>query len=165
MTAVRKLRIIESDETSPPPSGGGALRVAIATQDLKNLNAHFGSAKKFVIYDVTAAGWALVETVGFDTVSDQQGRHAHDGDDRITPKVQALKGCHLLFCLAIGGPSAAKVVAAKIHPIKMLQAQPLDAVLERTRIMLNGAPPPWLRKVLSEAGAGPAKPSFADDDE
>jgi len=30
--------------------------------------------------------------------------------------------------------------------------------------MLNGTPPPWLRKVLTEAGAAPAKPSFVDDD-
>ena len=164
MTAVTKLRIIESDEDRSAPPTGPAIRVAIATQDLKNLNAHFGSARKFAIYDVTAAGWNMVETVAFDTVSDEQGKHAGDGDDRITPKVEALKGCHLLFCLAIGGPSAAKVVAAKIHPIKMPQAQPLDAVLERTRVMLNGAPPPWLRKVLAESGAGPAKPSFVDDE-
>jgi nitrogen fixation protein NifX len=164
MTAVRKLRIIESDEAPPAPPAGPAIRVAIATQDLKSLNAHFGSAKKFAIYDVTATGWTMVETVAFDTVSDEQGKHANDGDDRITPKVEALKGCHLLFCLAIGGPSAAKVVAAKIHPIKMPQVQSLDAILERTRVMLNGAPPPWLRKVLSESGVGPAKPSFADDE-
>lgn len=163
MTAVRKLRIIDSDEAAPAPPAGPAIRVAIATQDLKNLNAHFGSAKKFAIYDVTTTGWTLVETVAFDQVSDEQGKHANDGDDRITPKVEALKGCHLLFCLAIGGPSAAKVVAAKIHPIKMPQAQPLDEVLERTRVMLNGAPPPWLRKVLAEAGAS-KKPSFDDEE-
>ncbi len=29
--------------------------------------------------------------------------------------------------------------------------------------MLNGAPPPWLRKVLGEAGFGEPKPAFADD--
>ena len=162
MMAVRKLRVIESDDTAAPPVP--AVRVAFATQDLKNLNAHFGSAKKFAIYDVTKSGWTLAETVAFDNVSDEQGTHAKDGDDRITPKVEALQGCHLLFCLAIGGPSAAKVVAAKVHPIKIAQAQPLDAVLERTRVMLNGAPPPWLRKVLAGTGVGPAKPSFADDE-
>jgi len=36
-------------------------------------------------------------------------------------------------------------------------------VLEKTRTMLNGAPPPWLRKVLAEAGLNTAKPSFEDD--
>ena len=164
MTAIRRLRVIDAEDVVAVGPKGPAIRVAIATQDMKSLDAHFGSAKKFAIYDVTAEGWNLVETVAFDQVSDEGGKHQNDGDDRITPKVEALAGCHLLFCLAIGGPSAAKVVGAKIHPIKMPQVQPLDAVLERTRQMLNGAPPPWLRKVLAEAGAGPAKPSFADDE-
>jgi len=164
MTAIRRLRIIDTEDEAKAPVSGPAIRVAIATQDMKNLNAHFGSAKKFAIYDVTRTGWNLIETVAFDTVSDEQGTHAAGGEDRIAPKVAALAGCHLLFCLAIGGPSAAKVVSAKIHPIKVAAVQSVDAVLERTRIMLNGTPPPWLRKVLTEAGAAPAKPSFADDD-
>ncbi len=164
MTAVRRLRIIETEDEVDGPVSGPAIRVAIATEDMKHLNAHFGSAKKFAIYDVSKTGWNLVETVAFETVSDEQGTHAVDGEDRIMPKVEALAGCHLLFCLAIGGPSAAKVVRAKIHPIKVPQAQSLDAVLERTRVMLNGSPPPWLRKVLAEAGVAPATPSFADDD-
>ena len=164
MTATRRLRIIETEDDTEAPQSGPAIRVAIASQDMKNVNAHFGSARKFAIYDVSKTGWNLVETVAFDTVSDEQGKHAADGEDRITPKVDALAGCHLLFCLAIGGPSAAKVVRAKIHPIKVTEVQSVDAVLERTRVMLNGTPPPWLRKVLAEAGVAPAKPCFADDD-
>jgi len=150
MTAIRRLRIIETEDDVRAPVTGPAIRVAIATQDMKNLNAHFGSAKKFAIYDVTRTGWNLTETVAFDTVSDEQGTHAAGGEDRIAPKVAALAGCHLLFCLAIGGPSAAKVVSAKIHPIKVAEVQSVDAVLERTRIMLNGTPPPWLRKALAK---------------
>jgi nitrogen fixation protein NifX len=164
MTAIRKLRIIDPDEDMPEQPAHNAIRVAIATEDLKNLNAHFGAAHRFAIFDVTAEGWTLTETIVFDNVSDAKGTHAPEGDDRIAPKIEALKGCHLLFCLAIGGPSAAKAVAAKIHPIKVPAAQPLEAVLERTRAMLAGTPPPWLRKVLAQAGAGPAKPSFVDDE-
>ncbi|CAL8970183.1 hypothetical protein RHODGE_RHODGE_00728 [Rhodoplanes serenus] len=168
MSAVRRLRLIDTDE--PTPTASPAVRVAIATGDRRTLDAHFGSARCFVVYDVTAQGWTAVETVTFDLVSDQQGRHAAEGDDRIGPKIDALGGCHLLFCVAIGGPSAARVVAAKIHPVK-LPPQPIEAVLERTRAMLAGAPPPWLRKVLAGAGIGGAtnaggpagKPSFVDD--
>ncbi len=164
MTAIRRLHIIETEDDVRAPVSGPAVRVAIATQDMKNLNAHFGSAKKFAIYDVTKTSWNLIETVAFDTVSDERGSHAAGGEDRIGPKVAALAGCHLLFCLAIGGPSAAKVVSAKIHPIKVAEPQPMEAVLERTRVMLNGTLPPWLRKMLAGAGAAPSKPSFADDD-
>jgi nitrogen fixation protein NifX len=164
MTAIRKLRIIDADKGMPEQPANNAIRVAVATEDLKNLNAHFGAAHRFAIFEVTAEGWALIETVVFDSVSDAKGAHAHHGEDRITPKIEALRGCHLLFCLAIGGPSAVKAVAAKIHPIKIPAVQPLEAVLERTRAMLAGTPPPWLRKVLAGAGAGPSKPSFVDDE-
>lgn len=136
--------------------------MAIATQDVKQLNAHFGSAKRFVIYDMTREEWELVEVIEFDDVSDESGKHHSERDDRITPKIKALKGCHLLFCLAIGGPSAAKLVSAKIHPIKVRHTQSIQEVLVRTQLMLRTCPPPWLRKVLAEAGV--QKPSFEDED-
>ncbi|MDX8469990.1 MULTISPECIES: nitrogen fixation protein NifX [Mesorhizobium] len=165
MSSVRRLSLV-SDEVhaSMPLRQAGALRVAIATQDMKNLNAHFGSAKRFAVYDVTREEWQLVEAVAFDDVSDESGTHRSEGDDRIAPKVAALKGCHLLFCLAIGGPSAAKVISAKIHPIKVPQPQTIQEVLLRTQTMLRKAPPPWLRKVLAEAGVAEKKPCFEDED-
>ncbi|WOS66935.1 MULTISPECIES: nitrogen fixation protein NifX [Sinorhizobium] len=164
MTAARRLSLV-TDEVRPPgpDSKPGSLRVAIATQDMKSLNAHFGSATRFAVYEVTSDDWSFVEAVAFEDVSDESGKHGSEGDDRITPKVEALKGCHLLFCLAIGGPSAAKVVSAKIHPIKVLQPQSIEDVLTRTQTMLRTAPPPWLRKVLTEAGASKKK-SFEDED-
>lgn len=165
MTAVRRLSLVtDKQEKSMPERPKGALRIAIATRDMKGLNAHFGSAKLFAVYDVTANGSSFVEAVGFDDTSDESGAHKTDGDDRITPKVEALKGCHLLFCLAIGGPSAAKVVSAKILPIKVPQPSSIEEVLTRTRTMIETAPPPWLRKVLTEAGVPPAKPPFDDED-
>ena len=130
---------------------------------MKGLNAHFGSAPRFAVYDVTKNGWDFVEAVAFDDNSDESGAHRNEGEDRIGPKVAALSGCHLLFCLAIGGPSAAKVVAARIHPIKTPQAAPIPEVLERTRAMLAGSPPPWLRKVLASAGLSAGKPDFEED--
>lgn len=161
---VRRLRLIEEDcgmtEETKKPAG---VRIAIATQDMKSLNAHFGSARKFAIYDVTPETFSFIEAVGFDDVSDEGGAHKDDGDDRITPKVDALKGVNLLFVRAIGGPAAAKVVRAKIHPIKIPDPQPIDEVIGRVQTMLKGTPPPWLRKVLAETG-NIEKPAFAEED-
>ncbi|MER8530057.1 nitrogen fixation protein NifX [Mesorhizobium sp. M1272] len=165
MSSVRRLSLVTDEVHAPKPERqAGALRVAIATQDMKNLNAHFGSARRFAVYDVMREEWNLVEAVAFDDVSDESGKHRTEGDDRITPKVEALKGCHLLFCLAIGGPSAAKVVSAKIHPIKVPHPQTIQEVLLRTQMMLRTCPPPWLRKVLAQAGVAEQKPSFEDED-
>ncbi|MGG7517776.1 nitrogen fixation protein NifX [Allorhizobium undicola] len=164
MTAARRLSLVtDGIHTQRPKEKTGSLRVAIATQDMKSLNAHFGSAKRFAVYDVTSDGWNFVEAVAFENVSDESGKHRNESDDRITLKVEALKGCHLLFCLAIGGPSAAKVVSAKIHPIKVPNVQSIEGVLSRIQNMLKSAPPPWLRKVLTEAAAIKKTP-FDDED-
>ena len=121
----RRLSLIDTDEAPAAPVP--RLRVAIATQDLKSLNAHFGSAKRFAVYDVTPTDAASSRRVSFGEVSDETGDHGDDGPDRIGPKVAALAGCHLLFVLAIGGPAAAKVVGARIHPVKLPAPEPIDS--------------------------------------
>ncbi|MCO8144607.1 nitrogen fixation protein NifX [Rhodovulum tesquicola] len=123
------------------------LKIAIATNDMEHLDAHFGSARKFAIYEVTTRTARVVEVLEFGDFTSQDGQH-DTIDDRITPKVEALSGCALLFVLAIGGPSAAKVVRAGIHPIKRKGPEPISDVLAQTQNMLKGSPPPFLRKVL-----------------
>ncbi|MEM8571752.1 MAG: nitrogen fixation protein NifX [Pseudomonadota bacterium] len=154
----RRLRLIESGAPGTDEVGEKALRVAIATNDMENLDAHFGSATKFAIYDVTTTDATFVEAVGFDDVTSQSGKH-DDIDDKITPKVNAVRDCALLFALAIGGPSAAKVVKAGVHPIKRKAAEPISAVLIQVQTMLQGTPPPFLRKILGRDD----KPSFMDE--
>lgn len=153
----RTLRVIDTTGLAP---GETALRVAIATDDLEHLNAHFGSARKFAIYEVWKTGHRFVAAHEFADVTAQKGRH-DDQDDRISPKIAALDGCALLFALAIGGPSAAKVVRAGIHPIKRKAPEPIADVLAQVQEMLNGTPPPFLRKIL---GTHP-KPDFTDEGE
>jgi nitrogen fixation protein NifX len=158
----RRLSLIETAEPQAGPVP--RLRVAIATQDLHTLNAHFGSARRFAVYDVTPAEARFIEAVGFGDATDESGAHVDDGTDRIGAKVAALAGCHLLFVLAIGGPAAAKVVGAHIHPVKLPAPEPIDAILARVQAMMIGNPPPWLRKVM---GAQEKRRSmdFLDDEE
>lgn len=149
MPALR-LGLVEEphDGRSSPP--GPRLRVAIATQDGKSMNAHFGSARRFAVYEVTPHEGRFVEVVAFDDTSDESG--AHDAEaDRIGPKVAALAGCNLLFVLAIGGPAAAKVVNAGIHPVKLAEPESIDQVIAKVRSMMTGNPPPWLRKALASS--------------
>lgn len=158
----RRLRLIESEEIMTPEDkvSEKALRIAICTNDMEHLNAHFGSARKFAVYEVTRDAARFIEALEFGTVTEASGKHA-DTDDRITPKVEALTGCALLFCLAIGGPSAAKIVKAGIHPVKVNAPETIPAVIERTQAMLKGNPPPFLRKILGRD----ARPSFLDEEE
>jgi nitrogen fixation protein NifX len=162
----RHLRLIDNN---PPEAAmldtvaSPKLRIAIATQDRKNLNAHFGSARAFVVYDVTPTSATFLEAFEFDGVSDESGAHKVEGDDKITPKVEALTGCTLMFVRAIGGPAAAKVVKAGIHPVKIADPMSIDAVIGKVQSMMTGNPPPWLRKVMQTAGAA-TKAAFDDED-
>lgn len=124
------------------------MKVAFATQDLKNLDAHFAGARNLAIYDVGPDGYQFLEAVRFDGASGQDGVH-DSGEDRVAARIEALDGCALLFVLAIGGPAAAKVVNRRIHPVKLLRPEPIPQILDRVQTMLNGSPPPWLRKALA----------------
>ncbi len=117
------------------------MKVALATDDLVAVNAHFGKAAHLAIYDVTPAGWTHAQTVGFEEIDGGE-----DGTDRIAPRIAALSNCTLLFLKGIGGTAAAKVVKARVHPIALQQDEPVADVLERVRRVLADGPPPWLRK-------------------
>lgn len=149
--SVRTLELIDSEPAPQPDADTVRLRIGIATQDMKSMNTHFGSARKFALYEVTPDNARFLGAVGFGDVSDESGSHKTEGDDRITPKVEALTGCDLLFVMAIGGPAAARVVAAKIHPVKLSKPEAITSVIEKVQTMMKGNPPPWLRKVM---GAG-----------
>ena len=119
------------------------MQVAFATEDLTRVDAHFGSAKNIAIYDLTPNDWSLSEVVPF------QGDLSEDGnEDKLTPKIDAIQDCTLLYVAAIGGSAAARVVAKKIHPIKVVEPEEIEAVLGKLKAVLNGTPPPWLRKAL-----------------
>lgn len=159
--SMRKLSLVEptlgADEPFPL-----SLRVAVATQDSKSVNAHFGSAKKFAVYEVTPTSSRFVEAVVFDATSDESGTHDAEAD-KISPKVAAIAGCNLLFCLAIGGPAAAKVVSARIHPVKLNAPEPIESVLTKVRAMMTGDAPPWLRKAM--AAKRERSMEFLDDED
>lgn len=119
------------------------MKVAFATQDLKRVDAHFGWAKNISIYDIEPEGYKFVETIEFD------GDLKEDGDeDKLEPKLVAIKDCAILYVAAIGGSGAARVVAQNIHPMKVNEPEPIEELADKLVNVLKGSPPPWLRKVM-----------------
>ena len=139
------------------------MKVAFATHDLHRVDAHFASAKTFMVFEVRPDSHVLLEAVQFDATSNEDGVHSEDGEDRLSAKINALEGVSLLFVRAIGGPAAARVIAARVHPVKLAEAEPIPQVVARIQAMMKGAPPPWLRKVMREAGFG--APGFTPEPE
>lgn len=134
------------------------MKVAFATQDQLTVNAHFGWARSLLVYDATPQGHQFVERFDF------AGKLEEDGDeDKLGPKLDMIHDCAILYVAAIGGSAAARVVAQKIHPIKVPQPEAIGDILDRLVAVLQGTPPPWLRKALLK-GTAPAH-HFEDDEE
>ncbi|WP_454915160.1 nitrogen fixation protein NifX [Xanthobacter sediminis] len=121
------------------------MKVAFATQDMKRVDAHFGWAKNIAIYDVSPEGHQFLEAIAFD------GDLKEDGDeDKLAPKIEAIKDCAILYVAAIGGSGAARVVANNIHPMKVSQPEQISDLIDKLSEVLKGSPPPWLRKALNK---------------
>lgn len=157
---LRRLRLV--DDPVPVPLKGPHMRIAFATHDKTNVDAHFASAKTFLFYDVGPDGHSFIEAVQFGIVTQEDGNH-DEGEDRLAAKIDALMGSSLLFVRAIGGPAAARVVRAKVHPIKLPNDEPIAQVIDRVRTMLKTNPPPWLRRALKDSEAGDER--FIDDED
>ena len=136
------------------------MKIAFATEDLRRVNAHFGWARNIMVYDLTTEGHSLIETFTFGGLLEEDG-----DEDKLTPKLEAIKDCAIVYVADIGGPAAARVVANKIHPVKAKDMEPIPDLLEKIRDVMKGTPPPWLRKAMlkgqestsdfeSEAGNG-----------
>ncbi len=149
---VRSFRLVEgASERATPDAHGDApvrLRVAMASQDGKNLDAHLGYARRLMVYDVTIHTRKFVEAIAV-AASDFPTCEA-EAPDRIGPKVRALAGCQVLFALAFGPPAAARIIRAGIYPIKVPAPEPIGAVLSRVQAMLKGERPAWLAGLLQE---------------
>jgi nitrogen fixation protein NifX len=121
------------------------MKIAFATQDQQRVDAHFGWAKHLAVYEVDAAGYKFVQAFPFGEDLAEDGN-----EDKLAPKLEAIKDCAIVYVAAIGGSAAARVVASKIHPIKVTQPEPILELLGRMQEVLKGTPPPWLRKALGK---------------
>jgi nitrogen fixation protein NifX len=133
------------------------MKIAFATQDQQRVDAHFGWAKHLAVYEIDGAGYKFVENFSFGEDLAEDGN-----EDKLAPKLDAIKDCAIVYLAAIGGSAAARVVAAKIHPIKVAQPESILDILDKLQDVLKGTPPPWLRKALTK---GEEKSFDFEDDE
>jgi nitrogen fixation protein NifX len=121
------------------------MKVAFATQDLKRVDAHFGWAKNISIYELDENSHSFLETIAFEGDLQEDGN-----EDKLAPKIEAVKDCAILYVAAIGGSGAARVVANNIHPIKVSQPEAIEDLLAKLQDMLKGNPPPFIRKAMGK---------------
>ena len=122
----------------------GSIRVACASNNGEIVDGHYGSCERFLVYQVTPERLRLVEI--------RPTLAADHNDDRNAARAALIDDCDIVFVQSIGGPAAAKVVRANVHPVKIAHAESARAVLARLQVSLR-SPSPWLAKVMGvEAG-------------
>jgi nitrogen fixation protein NifX len=137
-------------ETDPPPpldayregDMPGSIRVACASDRGELLDGHFGAARRFIIYQVSADECRLIDV-----------RRADDAaaEDKNAYRAGLIRDCQVLYVASIGGPAAAKVVKAEIHPIKDAAGGSARDRMVALQGILAAKPPPWLAKVMGQA--------------
>lgn len=124
------------------------LTTAFATADGVHVDTHFGRCARFDVYDVTA------ESVRMREIRSVATDDADLEDRRLQARLDALDGCALVCVASIGPAAAARVVRARVHPLKSDPSTTIDSVLERLQTVLRGTPPPWLRKLENQSTVG-----------
>ena len=119
------------------------LRVAFATGSGSRVDQHFGLCCRFDVYEVSAQGYELFETRVLDPA-------AADEEDKINSRLRAVEDCAIVHLASIGGPAAARVIKARVHPVKVPDDTEVAELLDRLQRVVAGSPPPWLRKALRQ---------------
>ncbi|PIQ34259.1 MAG: dinitrogenase iron-molybdenum cofactor biosynthesis protein [Zetaproteobacteria bacterium CG02_land_8_20_14_3_00_50_9] len=121
-----------------------SIRVAIASNGGDLLDGHFASCQGFLVYQLSATDMQLIDV--------RQTDDAVEAEDKTAWLVEQIADCHVLYVVSVGGPAAAKVIKAGIHPIKMPDGGEAAVILSQLQGVLASSPPPWLAKIL---GVGP----------
>lgn len=118
----------------------GSIRVACASNSGSNIDAHFGSSSRFLIFQLSPDELRLVDIRTPGAVDPD--------DDKNVVRAKLINDCQVLYTISIGGPAAAKVVRSGLHPIKLPHGGDAVTVLQRLRETISHNPPPWLAKVM-----------------
>jgi len=117
----------------------GSIRVACASNLEENIDGHFGSCERFLIYQVSASEVRLV--AARPTLEGEQA------EDRNVFRANLIADCQVVYVQSIGGPAAAKVVRAGAHPVTIPRSTPAREIMARLQVTLH-KPPPWLAKAM-----------------
>ena len=134
---------LPAPEHCEPTDALHSVRVAFASNSGEELDGHFGSCSRFLVYQVTATQLKLLD-VRDTAVADLS-------DDKNSYRVKLINDCKILYVVHIGGPASAKVIKADIHLISVPEGGAARSILQQLQRVLAGSPPPWLAKALGIA--------------
>jgi nitrogen fixation protein NifX len=132
-------------ETEPYSEGDmpDSIRVACSSNSAENLDGHFGTCKRFLIYQVSPSESRLVDV--------RLVKACGPDEDKNAARATLIDDCQVLYVMSIGGPAAAKAVRAGLHPIKFPAGGSARERVAELQKVLGPSAPPWLAKVMGQA--------------
>lgn len=126
----------------------GSLRVAFAANRGENLDGHFGSCERFLVFQVSQEIIKLIAV--------RSTVEADSAEDKNAARSALINDCQIVYVQSIGGPAAAKVVRAGVHPVKKPEGGKAREVLVQLQERLS-SPPPWLAQIMGVPSASLAR--------
>lgn len=120
-----------------------SVRVACASNGGEDLDGHFGAARRFLVYQVSAEEVRLIDVREVDESGPVEDKNAQ--------RAALIGDCQVLYVASIGGPAAAKVIKADIHPIKDAAGGCARDRMRALQRVLADKTPPWLAKAMGRA--------------
>jgi len=121
-----------------------ALKIAFASSNSKTVDQHFGSAKSFAIFEVTADQASQVEINEF-------GDLAQDGnEDKLDIKMSMLEGCSAVYCQAAGPSAIKRLMTIGVQPVKVSEGSVIKQLLVDVQKEMKTGPTGWLAKAMEK---------------
>ena len=136
-TDLPKLPPIQAYQDGDMPD---SLRIAIASCTQEEVDGHFGSCPRYLIYQLNSEEYRLIDIRSSDG--------ADESDDKNAFRANIVKDCNVIFVQSVGGPAAAKIVRAGVYPMKKPDGGSARDTLEELQQVMKGTPPPWLAKAM-----------------
>ncbi|MEM6255484.1 MAG: dinitrogenase iron-molybdenum cofactor biosynthesis protein [Cyanobacteria bacterium P01_D01_bin.156] len=117
-----------------------SIRIAVASNTGEQLDGHFGSCHRYLIYQLSVDAIKLIDV--------RSALEADLSDNKNQFRVNLIRDCPLVYVASIGGPAAAKVIQANIYPMKIETGGEIREMLADLQRAIATSPPPWLAKIL-----------------
>jgi nitrogen fixation protein NifX len=144
MRLERHLKVLNDKANSNEPT----LKVAFASSNRKQVNQHFGSANMFLVYEITKDSSQLLENLQF-------ADEAQDGNEsKLIAKLDALTGCQMVYCQAIGPSVVAQLMKRGVQPMRIDEQLEISNLIKSLQKQLIDPTDPLISRFTKQQNSG-----------
>ncbi|CAG9000792.1 MAG: hypothetical protein CENE_02799 [Candidatus Celerinatantimonas neptuna] len=124
---------------------GDLLRVAFASSDQHQVDAHFASSHRFAIYGINQYHHQLLKII---ELSEPPNRHHQQNIDT---RLDLLSDCLAVYTVAVGDAVIRQLWARGIRPVRVPQGSQIIRLLDELQQELNRNSSPLRRQMMRDS--------------